>query len=128
MLALRDFWHSGQSSGGLPSSSGRAAGAHSAMQWGNRRYRSTRDALFVAHVLLEELMRVERPPESHTLWFLPLDTMKAFPSVPRAFLREVLMRMALPPFLVDLVMGLHDETKYVVRTAAGDSSPYSFRS
>ncbi|CAK0880460.1 unnamed protein product [Prorocentrum cordatum] len=103
------------------------AGVHSNTQWGNRKYRSTRDAILVARATMEEVTRLPRAPGEDTLCLILFDIMKAFPSVPRPLLRAVLLRLALPAALVDLVIGLHDVTFYVVRTAAGDSDPYCLR-
>ncbi|CAK0847212.1 unnamed protein product [Prorocentrum cordatum] len=101
-----------------------ASGFHVREQWGNRKYHSTRDAVLVMRILFEESTRVGTMVSDGSLAAVLVDVKKAFPNVPRALCWKVLTRLGVPPAMLNVLRGVHEQTFYVVRTGAGDASPY----
>eukprot|EP00959_Pyramimonas_sp_CCMP1952_P450914 9440787-Pyramimonas_sp.AAC.1 len=104
-----------------------ASGLHVREQWGNRKYRSTRDAVLIMRILFEESARTGQMVSDDSLAAVLVDVKKAFPNVPRALCWRVLTRLGVPPAMLNVLQGVHEQTFYVVRTSAGDSSTYELR-
>ena len=98
----------------------RAAGAESvlwATQFGFRRRRGTKDALFVARRVLEETLEFQ----NGRAILLALDWAKAFDSISPTGLSKALARFGLPRFFVEMVEAIYSERRFYVADGGAKS-------
>ena len=96
-------------------------------QWGFRRNRSTQDCLFAARLLLEMAAEVRHGPDHNLEELLVLvfvDITKAYTRVQRQSAWYLFSRLGMPPTVVALLQGLHDNTEYRCRSRQGYSDAY----
>ena len=75
--------------------------------------------------MLEEAARNGRPPDVQAICLILMDIKKAYPNAPRKLCWAVLAKLGVPEPMLRILQGLHETTRYVVRTKAGDSQPYT---
>ena len=99
-------------------------GVFRADQWGFRPWRSTRDAILLARLLVEGATKARTLEDMEHLVFSLLDIRKAYPSVPRNAAWQVLRHRGIPEHVVTLLSHIHSDTEYRCRTGQGLSKPY----
>ena len=88
-------------------------------QCGFHPYRSTTDMMFAVRTL-EELRRKARVP----LFLCFIDLQKAYDSVDRTLLWQVLARLGTPPQLMEVIRQFHDGLRACVRSNGGQCSEW----
>ena len=86
-------------------------------QWGFRPHLSTTDMMFVVQ-RLQELRRKARVP----LFMCFIDLQKAYDSVDRTLLRQMLARFGIPPQMIEVIRQFHDGMRACVRSDDGRCS------
>ncbi|CAK0849734.1 unnamed protein product, partial [Prorocentrum cordatum] len=99
-------------------------GVFRADQWGFRPWRSTRDAILLARLLVEGATKAKTPEDMEHLVFSLLDIRKACPSVPRNAAWQVLRHRGVPEHVVTLLTHVRSDTEYRCRNQQGLSEPY----
>ena len=98
----------------------RAAGAEKLLwstQFGFRRRRGTRDALFLARRVLEETLEIK----NGQVVCLALDWAKAFDSVSPEALSKALARFGVPAFFVESVLAIYSDRRFFVSDGGNKS-------
>lgn len=90
-------------------------------QYGFRKYRSTVGPIMLVRIIAE-ICRSYPIEEIPTL--LLIDIRKAYPRIPRELAWHLFDRLGLPPNLMQVIKGLHDNAIYRVRTNAGLGRQY----
>ena len=90
-------------------------------QWGFRSNHSTQGPAMLLRCIAEQANAIgTRPlnePERVTALFLDIE--KAYPSVPTDAAEKLFLRVGLPPVFVKLLVGVHKNARYRVRTNEG---------
>ena len=93
-------------------------------QWGFRPWRSTRDAILLARLLLEAATRVKHREGLDHLVLSLLDIQKAYPRTPRNGAWAVLLNEGVPNKMVDILAHIHGDTRYKCVNGLGESAEY----
>ncbi|CAK0831872.1 unnamed protein product, partial [Prorocentrum cordatum] len=96
-------------------------------QWGFRSHRGTLDAILLVRLIAEISTRGLLPPEAKRVMLTLFDIKKAYANQSLNGLWAVLDNVGVPESLLQVIRGLIEQTQYIVRTADGDSEPYSLQ-
>ena len=90
-------------------------------QWGFRANHSTQGPAMLLRCIAEQANAIGTRPENapDRVAALFLDIEKAYPSVPTDAAERLFLRVGLPPIFVKLLVGVHKNAKYRVRTNEG---------